>query len=165
MPIHLSPIRAKVLKQLQNNPGERFERAQGAMKQLAFDSNWKDTSVAQALVDLAKMGLVQKERRGRRVFYFFEESPATLPKASADALSGKRTIVYFKDIDGQIIASVTSLPGCFIKGSTVEEASRKIRDMARGYLAHSQHNGGDIPQELATESVVLTENETAWNNP
>ena len=37
------------------------------MEQLAAEFEWKDTSVAQALVDLAKMGLIKKERRGRRV--------------------------------------------------------------------------------------------------
>ena len=158
--IHLSPIKEKVLELLKVSPGQRFERARGDMEQLAAEFEWKDTSVAQALVDLAKMGLIKKERRGRRVFYFFDDSPTSPTQAIAEALSGKRTIIYFKDLDGQITASVPSLPGCSTKGSTLEEASRKIRDMARGYLAHSQHNGGAIPQELATESVVLTEHET-----
>ena len=158
--IHLSPIREKVLERLRDNPGERFERAQGAMEQLASEFKWKDTSVAQALVDLAKMGLVHKERRGRRVFYFFEDSATSPPQSPIAALSGTRTIVYFKDIDGQIMASVTSLPGCFTKGSTLEVARRKIRDMARGYMASSHYNGGAIPQELATESVALTDLES-----
>ena len=158
--IHLSPIREKVLGLLKDNPGQRFERARGDMEQLAAEFEWKDTSVAQALVDLAKMELIKKERRGRRVFYFFEDSPTSPTQALAEALSGKRTIVYFKDLDGQITASVPSLPGCSTKGSTLEEASRKIRDMALGYQAYSQHNGGAIPQELATESVTLTEYET-----
>ena len=158
--IHLSPIKEKVLELLKVSPGQRFERARGDMEQLAAEFEWKDTSVAQALVDLAKMGLIKKERRGRRVFYFFEDSPTSPTQALAEALSGKRTIVYFKDLDGQITASVPSLPGCSTKGSTLEEASRKIRDMALGYQAYSQHNGGAIPQELATESVTLTEHET-----
>ena len=158
--MHLSPIKDKVLERLRDNPGVRFERATGDMEQLAAEFEWKDTSVAQALVDLAKMGLIKKERRGRRVFYFFEDSPAYPTQALAEALSGKRTIIYFKDLDGQITASVPSLPGCSTKGPTLEEASRKIRDMALGYLAYSQHNGGAIPQELATESVTLTEYET-----
>ena len=158
--IHLSPIKEKVLELLKVSPGQRFERARGDMEQLAAEFEWKDTSVAQALVDLAKMGLIKKERRGRRVFYFFEDSPTSPTRALAEALSGKRTIIYFKDLDGQITASVPSLPGCSTKGSTLEEASRKIRDMALGYLAYSQHNGSAIPQEFATESVTLTEYET-----
>ena len=58
--------------------------------------------------------------------------------------------------EAQITAAVPSLPGCSTKGSTLEEAGRRVRDMARGYLAYSQHNGGDIPEELATESATLT---------
>ena len=158
--IHLSPIRQKVLERLMDNPGQRFERAKGAMEQLASEFQWKDTSVAQALVDLAKMGLVRKERRGRQVSYFYEDSETHQPPSAMAAVSGTRTIVYFKDIDGQFMASVTSLPGCFTKGSTLEEVRRKIRDMARGYMASSQYNGSAIPQELAAESVALTDLES-----
>ena len=160
--VHLSPIKLKVFELLshEENRGRRFQRAKGAIKQLAFENQWKETSVAQALVDLAKMGLVQKERKGREVEYFFEDRPASLPQTSAGTISGKRTIVYFKDTDGQIMATVPSLPGCSTKGSTLEEASRKIRDMARGYLTYSRYNGGAIPLELAMESVALTEHET-----
>ena len=154
--IHLSPIKDQVLDRLRDNPGKRFERARGGMEQLAAEFEWKDTSVAQALVDLAKIGLIKKERRGRRVFYFFEDASTSPTRDLAGASSDKRTIIYFKDIDGQITAAVPSLPGCSTKGSTLEEAGRKIRDMARGYLAYSQHNGGDIPEELATESATLT---------
>ena len=56
--MHLSPIKDKVLERLRDNPGMRFERARGEMEQLAIEFEWKETSVAQALVDLAKMGLI-----------------------------------------------------------------------------------------------------------
>ena len=51
--MHLSPIKDKVLERLRDNPGIRFERARGEMEQLAIEFEWKETSVAQALVDLA----------------------------------------------------------------------------------------------------------------
>ena len=152
-PGHLSPIRRIIFSELETNPGQRYARSKGRIKELAANHGIQDISADQALVDLAKMGLIQKERKGRNVHYYYTDKQEDTTKA----FSGGRTIIYFRDANSHIIASVASLPGCIADGSSVEEAGQNIRGVIRGYLASIKHQGGHLPEEVGVEHINPSE--------
>ena len=59
-------------------------------------------------------------------------------------------VIFERDEDGVIIASVPSLPGCHTFGSTIEEAEENVIEAMEGYVEALCLAGDPIPQEEIT---------------
>ena len=59
--------------------------------------------------------------------------------------------------DGQFLAAVPVLPGCFSTGKTVEEAKCKAVAAAKCYCWNMIENGAPVPQVVSGTPVVVQE--------
>jgi predicted RNase H-like HicB family nuclease len=59
--------------------------------------------------------------------------------------------------DGQYVAAVPVLPGCFSTGKTEQEATQKAIAAARCYCWNMLENGAPIPQIASRAPVIVKE--------
>ena len=59
--------------------------------------------------------------------------------------------------DGQYLAAVPALPGCFSTGETIEEAKTKSVAAAKCYCWNMIENGASVPQMVSGAPVVVKE--------
>ena len=59
--------------------------------------------------------------------------------------------------DGQYLAAVPILPGCFSTGETEQEAAQKAISAARCYCWTMLENGASIPQVVSVTPAVVKE--------
>ena len=59
--------------------------------------------------------------------------------------------------DGQFLAAIPVLPGCFSTGTTIEEAKHKAVAAARCYCWNMIENGAPVPQVVSGTPVVVKE--------
>ncbi|MBN1579623.1 MAG: type II toxin-antitoxin system HicB family antitoxin [Anaerolineae bacterium] len=57
--------------------------------------------------------------------------------------------------DGQFLAAIPVLPGCFSTGKTVEEAKGKAIAAAKCYCWNMIENGAPVPQVVSGAPVVV----------
>ena len=149
-PNYLSPNHQLILNELKSS-GEYFESRDKRLLELPALSGRAEKSIAWYLWDLHRKGYINRVRRGRRVYFFFNakdsQSASTTPENNALEEALKYTVTYAKDEDGYIVASVPTLPGCHSQGRTKEEARKNIREAMKGYLASMKHHGEPIPKE------------------
>ena len=64
--------------------------------------------------------------------------------------------VVIKQTDqGQYLASIPVLPGCFGSGQTWEEAKDRIVAAARCYCLNMLENGASVPQIVSTAPSII----------
>lgn len=66
-------------------------------------------------------------------------------------------VVIKQTQDGQFLAAVPVLPGCFSTGDTVDEAKRKVVAAAKCYCWNMIENGAPVPQMVSGTPVVVKE--------
>lgn len=158
---HLPASRKILLDELRQNPGVFYERSNPKIVDLARRNEYDPLTLDQSLVDLAARGYIAKERVGRRMRYFFPkkgEGAGILQKDRPYSKAAKTvsyTVIYEKDEDEFIVASVPALPGCHSQGHSKEEAKKNIREAMSGYLASLRHRGEPLPEE-STEQIEIT---------
>ena len=59
--------------------------------------------------------------------------------------------------DGEYLAAIPVLPGCFSTGKTVEEANKKAVAAAQCYCWNMLENGAPIPQVRADAPTIVQE--------
>ena len=59
--------------------------------------------------------------------------------------------------DGQYLAAIPVLPGCFSTGETIEEAQIKAVAAAKCYCWNMIENGAPVPQVVSGTPVVVKE--------
>lgn len=74
-------------------------------------------------------------------------------KSSIRTQSYSFTVLFERDEDGFIVASVPALPGCFTQGRTHEEATANIKEAITAYLESLRKDGEPIPRQ-STEEVI-----------
>jgi predicted RNase H-like HicB family nuclease len=144
-------------EELQQHPGKRYKRVGPETRRLAQDHGLNVETLAQSLVDLASNGDILKERAGREVLYFVQQTNPGPAHAQHRQGTGTRsyTVTYERDEDGFVVASVPTLPGCHSQGRTLDEAQHNIREAMRGYLASLKFRGEPLPEEVASEQVEV----------
>ncbi len=59
--------------------------------------------------------------------------------------------------EGQYLAAIPVLPGCFSTGETVEEARHKAIAAARCYCWNMIENGATVPQVVSKTPAIVKE--------
>ena len=67
----------------------------------------------------------------------------------------KFTVVIERDEDGQYVASVPLLQGCYTQGDTYEEAMENIKDAIKLHIEARKAMGEPVPFEVAIEEVQV----------
>ena len=65
------------------------------------------------------------------------------------------TVVVEQDEDGQYVASVPLLQGCYTQGDTYEEAMENIKDAIKLHIEARRALGEHIPIESAIDEVTV----------
>jgi antitoxin HicB len=63
------------------------------------------------------------------------------------------TVLFERDEDGFIVASIPALPGCFTQGRTHEDATENIREAAMAYLESLRKDGQPLPRQWGEEVI------------
>lgn len=159
---HLAASRQLVLDELRPHPGKRYRRSGPELRELARGHDYNLGTLDTALVDLASMGYVSKERIGRIVEYFCPvdkvevEGPVSGGIVAQPGEKRRFTVGFSRGEDGYVVASVPALPGCHSQGRTIEEARLNIREAMQGYLASLKFLGEPIPAEETVEQVEVS---------
>ena len=147
-----------VLEEMKRNPGVRYEYGdQRLIQAVDPQGRLKRSSIGWAQWHLAHRGLIAKERRGRKVYFYYPDARPSAgggPGTQVGASALRYTVTYSRDEDGYIVASVPALPGCHSQGRSKEEARRNIREAMRGYLASLKHRGLPLPREEVEQVEV-----------
>jgi antitoxin HicB len=64
------------------------------------------------------------------------------------------TIVAEPEADGGYYVTVPALPGCFTRGSTLEECRERAVEAIRVHIAGLQADGEPVPEEIGTPQVL-----------
>jgi antitoxin HicB len=64
------------------------------------------------------------------------------------------TVIIERQLEGEYLVSVPSLPGCYTQGSTLQEAREMAADAIRAYCASLVKHGEPIPIEPQTEQFI-----------
>ena len=64
------------------------------------------------------------------------------------------TIVVEPEEDGGYFVAVPALPGCFTRGSTVEECRERAVEAIGVHIAGLRANGEAIPEEVGTSQLL-----------
>jgi antitoxin HicB len=64
------------------------------------------------------------------------------------------TIVMEPEVDGGYYVTVPALPGCFTRGSTVEECRKRAVEAIEVHIAGLQADGEPIPEEIGEPQVL-----------
>ena len=67
------------------------------------------------------------------------------------------TVIIGQDEDGDYIAEVPALQGCYSQGKSYEEALTNIQDAIRLHIEARKQLGEDVPIERAVEEVEIYE--------
>ena len=65
------------------------------------------------------------------------------------------TVLFDRSPEGNYVASVPSLPGCFTQGKTFEAAKANVKKAIAGYLSVLKEDGDQIPVE-SVEHIAAT---------
>ena len=65
------------------------------------------------------------------------------------------TVVYTREDDKSVFASVPSLPGCISWGKTLRDARRNIAEAMQLYLEDMIEQGEPLPKEIQAEAVTI----------
>ena len=66
------------------------------------------------------------------------------------------TVIFDRETDGRIIASVPGVPGCHAYGNSTAEALRKVKSLLQYYVAETVKNGGRIPRQRGRLTAQIT---------
>lgn len=64
------------------------------------------------------------------------------------------TAVVTPDEDGGYVVSVPALPGCFTRGSTVEECRERAAEAIEVHVAGLKVDGELVPEEVGTPRLL-----------
>lgn len=64
------------------------------------------------------------------------------------------TIVVEPEEDGGFYVTVPALPGCFTRGSTVEECQERAVEAIEVHIAGLQADGEPVPQEVSVPRLL-----------
>jgi antitoxin HicB len=64
------------------------------------------------------------------------------------------TIVVEPEPDGSYFVTVPALPGCFTRGSTIEECRERAVEAIEVHIAGLQTDGQPVPEEVGTPQLL-----------
>jgi antitoxin HicB len=64
------------------------------------------------------------------------------------------TIVVEPEPDGGYFVTVPALPGCFTRGSTIEECRERAVEVIEVHIVGLQMDGQPIPEEVGTPQLL-----------
>jgi antitoxin HicB len=64
------------------------------------------------------------------------------------------SIVVEPEKTGGYFVSVPALPGCFTRGTTIEECKERAAEAIQVHIAGLQADGEDVPEEVGTPQLL-----------